>query len=98
MPSDFGESHRSIEAARFRHRERDLGHLRALKSDVPTHGIVSRIVGGLGRLRPVSSRGSAIALDGHVVTDKICRLADGSMGRVAVRESGGLLSEVCVRA
>jgi hypothetical protein len=31
------------------------------------------------------------------MTDRACRLADGSLGRVAIRETGGVLTEVCVR-
>jgi hypothetical protein len=55
-------------------------------------------VGSLERLRPVAARRSAIAYDAHELTDYICRLADGSMGRVAIRESDGEWIGVCVPA
>jgi hypothetical protein len=93
------EIHKTVEAQRFRHRERDHSHLRALKGDDRLAGIVSRIMGGLGRLRSADSRRwDHIARDAHTLTDKVCRLADGSLGRVAVREEDGELTEICVPA
>ena len=99
MPSDFTyEIHKAAEAERLRHRERDLSHIRVLKGDERTDGIWSRAIGGLGRLRPAILRQPEISFGAHVLTDKVCRLADGSLGRVAVRESNGEVIEVCVPA
>ena len=93
------EVHKAGEAKRLRHRERDHGHLRALKGDDRPGSIRSRIVDGLERLRSADShRGGHISYDGHGLTDKVCRLADGSLGRVAVREADGELVEICVPA
>ncbi len=93
------EVHKTVEAQRFRHRERDHSHLRALKDDDRPGGIVSRIMGGLERLWSADSRRrGSIAYDAHVLTDKVCRLADGSLGRIAVREADGELVEICVPA
>jgi hypothetical protein len=99
MPSDFTyEIHKTAQAERFRHRERDLSHRSALKAAQPRQGMVSRIVSGLDRLRPMAARRAAIADDAHELTDYICRLADGSMGRVAIHESDGEWIGVCVPA
>ncbi len=98
MPSYFTyETHQAIDAERSRHRERDFSHIRALKGDERAEGIVSRMVGSLGRLRAAAPRGSATVLEARESADKACRLPDGSMGRwVAVRESGDSLTEVCI--
>jgi hypothetical protein len=99
MPSDYTyDIHKTVEAAQFRHRERDFGHLRALKRDEPTDGIVHRIMGGLLRRRTAALHPPISARDGYVLTDKVCRLADGATGRIAVRESQGTVTEVCVVA
>lgn len=93
------EIHRTVEAQRFRHRERDLSHLRALKSYGQSGGIVSRIVGVLARLQPAdSSRRREISYQAQRPTDRVCHLADGSMGRIAILEADGELIEVCVPA
>ena len=76
----------------------DLSHLRALKGDERTDGIWSRALGSLGRLRPAVLGQPKLSYGAHVLTDKACRLADGSLGRVAVRESDGEVMEVCVPA
>ena len=92
------EIHKDIEGQRFRHRERELGHLRALKSDERSEGLLSRITGSLERLKSTDSRRRRqIAYGAQRLTDRACRLADGSLGRVAIRETGGVLTEVCVR-
>jgi len=98
MRYDTYEIHKDIEGQRFRHRERELGHLRALKGDEPSEGILSRITRSLEHLRPTDSRRRRqIAYGAQLMTDRACRLADGSLGRVAIRETGGVLTEVCVR-
>ena len=99
MPSDVTyEIHPAAEKERLRRRERDLSHIRALKGDERTDGIWSRAIGGLGRLRPAVLGQPKLSYGAHVLTDKVCRLADGSLGRVAVRESDGEVIEVCVPA
>jgi len=93
------EVHKTFEAQRLRHGERDRGHLRALRSDGRPQSVVSRIVGGLERLRSVGeSRRGYINYETQVLTDKVCRLADGSLGRVAIREADGKMVEFCVPA
>ncbi len=93
------EVHKTLEARRLRHGERDQSHLRALRGDDRPDGVVSRIVGGLERLRSVGgSRRGYINYNTQVLTDKVCRLADGSMGRVAIREADGKMVEFCVPA
>jgi len=89
--------HKEIERQRFRHRERDLSHLRALKSDDRSGGIVSRIMGSLKRLKPADSRRRRqIAYEAQLLTDRACRMADGTLGRIAIRDTGGVRTEVCV--
>lgn len=90
---DF-ETHKVIQAQQYRHHERDIGHRLALKEDAPADGFLSRFVDGLMGLR----RMRPIALDGPVLTDKLCRLADGTMGRIALRKSDEGWVEVCVEA
>jgi hypothetical protein len=92
------EMSRIVDGDRSRHQERDLAVRRALKDARRRDGMVSRIIGRLGRLRPVAPRRPAIVHDVHVLTDKVCRLADGSAGRVAIRESNGEWVEICVPA
>jgi len=90
--------HKDIERQRFRHREREHSHLRALKSDARSGGIVSRILGSLeGLKRTDSRRRRQIAYEAQLLTDRACRLADGTLGRVAIRDTGGVRTEVCVR-
>ena len=87
--------HKSVEEPRVRHRERHFGHLRALKGGGRGNGLLSRVVRSVSWLR---SRPRQISDDGQVLTDKVCRLADGSRGRVAIRQSQGEWVEVCVPA
>lgn len=91
------EIHKDVEGQRFRHREREHSHLRALKGVERPSGILSRIVGGLERLRSADWRGRHyVAYEAHLLTDRICRLADGSVGRIAIQEAEGEVIEVCV--
>lgn len=92
------ETHRIVEGQRFRHREREHSHLRDLKSDERSASILSRVMGSLERLRAADSRGRrAVAYEAHVLTDRVCRMADGSVGRIAIRETDGEPVEVCIR-
>jgi hypothetical protein len=90
---DF-ETHKVIQAQQFRHHERDIGHRLAVKDDASTDGFLRRFADGLKGLR----RMGPIVLDGPVLTDKVCRLADGTMGRIALRRTDGRWVEVCVDA
>ena len=99
MRFDTYEVHKTVQAQRFRHRERDHSHRRALKGAERTDGFISRIASGLERAGVAALRRRGyIAYDAHVLTDKVCRLADGSVGRIAIRESDGAVIEVCVPA
>jgi hypothetical protein len=86
-----------VDSDRFRQQEREHGIRRALQGDAPSEGMMSRIAGGLGHIRLMASGRPAIQ-GVHVLTDKVCRLADGSTGRIAIRESNGEFIEVCVPA
>ncbi len=88
---------RAIQAVESRHRERDLSHARALKGVERGDGILSRAVAWLSSLRPVTTERATPAVGEHELTDYVCRLDDGSMGRVAIRESKGEWIAVCVR-
>ena len=82
-----------VDYHRSSHEERDLAIRRALKGDRAGTSLLSRLA---GRLRPVGSPAPAIIHEMHVLTDKVCHLADGSAGRIVVREADGELIEVCV--
>ncbi len=88
---------KAIEAAESRHRERHFSHIRALKSRERGVGILSKIPGLLASLRPAFTKRATLAAQEHELTDYICRLDDGSMGRVAIRETHGDWIGVCVR-
>ena len=93
------EIHKSVEGQRFRHREREHGHLRDLKRDERSASIVSRVMGGLLRLRSAEARGRrTVAYEAQVLTERVCRMADGSTGRIAIREADGQSIEVCIPA
>jgi hypothetical protein len=83
----------AIDAERFRGQERHFSHVRALKMDMPRVGFASRLAGRLASFaavfRPTDPMREKAA--------KVCRLADGSMGRVAMRKAGWKWIEVCVR-
>ena len=97
LPPRYDEQ-RAIGSVESRHRERHLSHARALKGRERVDGIISSIVGRLTTLRPAFTRPAALAADEHGLTDYVCRLDDGSMGRVVIRESEGEWIAVCVRA
>lgn len=92
------DDQKAIESAKSRHRERHLSHVRALRSHERMDGIVSKAVGRLASLRPAFTKRTALAAEEHELTDYVCRLDNGSMGRVAIRESDGEWLAVCVRA
>ena len=92
------DDQKAIGSAESRHRERHLNHARALRSHQRVDGIVSRVVGRLASLRPAFAKRDALAAREHELTDYVCRLDDGSMGRVAIRESDGQWIGVCVKA
>ncbi|OGN83586.1 MAG: hypothetical protein A2X23_03195 [Chloroflexi bacterium GWC2_73_18] len=97
------EFYKILESADVRVRERHIGHIRALKEREYAledgerhHGIVSRITARLLSRRPVVAGPPAIRYDAHELTDYVCRLVDGTMGRVAIRQSDGGWVAVCV--
>ncbi len=99
MRSDYTyEVHKVVGDAAFRSRERDLGHRRALKGALPAQGLTTRMVASVGRLRRAALRRPLVIEEALVLTDRICHLADGSLGRIAVRRSDDGLLEVCVPA
>jgi hypothetical protein len=88
--------HKVVRESEARQLERRHEHARALKES-PTRqvrrwpGIRESIVSLLLRWRPGSPRPAALrdpatglGIDDHDLTDYVCRLADGSMGRVAI--------------
>ena len=91
------EDQRAIETAEYRHRERHFSHVRGLRSQERSDGILSMLVGRVVALRSAFTQRAALAADEHELTDYVCRLGDGSMGRVAIRESDGEWIAVCVR-
>ena len=92
------DDQKAIESTESRHRERHLSHARALRDRDPLDGIVSMIARRLASLRSVLARRGALVYDEHELTDYVCRLEDGSMGRVAIHESDGEWIGVCVKA
>jgi hypothetical protein len=97
LPPRYDEQ-KAIENVESRHRERHLRHALALKGRERDDGIISRVVGLLVSLRPAFARRAVPTTDEHGLTDYVCRLDDGSMGRVVMRESEGEWIAVCVRA
>jgi hypothetical protein len=96
MRSDYTyEVHRIVEDAQFRHRSRDLEHRRAIREAAPKDGFLSRMASGVRRLRAATP--PAISIEEALeLTDRVCQLADGANGRIAVRKSGAELIEVCI--
>jgi hypothetical protein len=92
------EAHQHIEARSERNRERDLGHIRALTAVARTDGIVHRVARQLDRVRPGALPQTVLTYDLHELKGAVCRLADGAMGRVTVRESDGVWVAICVPA
>ena len=84
-----------MDRQRSRQQERDLALHRALKGDRVNQSIMSRLA---GRLRPVVAQGPVIVHEMQVLTDRVCRTADGSAGRIVIREANGEQVEVCVPA
>lgn len=91
------DDQKAIAKVESRHHERHFSHVRALKSRDRVDGIVSKVIGRLESLRSVLTTRAALAAEEHEMTDYVCRLEDGSMGRVAIRESDGDWIAVCVR-
>ena len=82
----------AIDAERLRTQERHFSHIRVLKSETPRVSLVGQLAGWLASLgaafrRPGPMRQRAAG---------ICRLADGSTGRVVMRRVGNKWIEVCV--
>jgi hypothetical protein len=96
----FGVPYQSSEIIDFQGQQRDrvLEQRRALRGEEPREGRLSRFLGGLARMRHLAPQRPTIVYDTLVLTGKICRLADGSMGQVAIHESDGEWVEVCVPA
>ena len=92
------DDQKAIESVETRHRERHFSHARALRGHERADGIMSRVVARLVSLSPAFTKRAALAAEEHELTDYVCRLDDGSMGRVAIRESDGEWIGVCVRA
>jgi hypothetical protein len=70
--------------------------MRVLNDAGPRPGTVSRIVRRLPSLRSLIGRPLPSASDAHELTEYACVFADGTMGRVAIRQSGGEWIAVCV--
>ena len=83
----------AIDAERSRGQERHFSHVRALKMDMPRVGFASRLAGRLASIAAVFRPSDPM----REQAAQVCRLADGSMGRVAMRRAGGKWIEVCVR-
>lgn len=96
LPPRYDEQ-RAIGSVESRHRERHLSHVRVLRSHERVDGTSNRVVRWLTSLRPAITRRAVLAADEHGLTDYACRLDDGTMGRVAVRESEGEWIAFCVR-
>ena len=101
MPYPMGEV---IDTQRRQH-ERALSERRALESEEPRgvrfgrfRGGFRRLDGGFARLRRLAPERPAVTYGTRVLTGKACRLADGSVGQVAIHESDGEWVEVCVPA
>ena len=61
--------------------------------------INDRITSLLGRRRPQIALPLSLSAEGHELTQAVCRLGDGSMGRIAiVRQSTEEWAAVCVKA
>jgi len=95
--------HQLLESNQIRVRERDLGHKRALKggelgleAGEPRRSLIGRIMAHTPR-RAIGSAKPAIAISGHELTAAVCRLADGTAGRIAViRLADEAWETVCV--
>lgn len=96
LPPRYDEQ-RAIASVESRHRERHLSHARALRSQARGDGFADKVARLLSSLAPTLPRGAERVAQDHDLTDYACRLDDGSMGRVAIRESGGEWVAVCVR-
>lgn len=95
LPPRYDEQ-RAIGSVASRHRERHLSHVRALRSQERGDGLADKLGRVLSSLRPTLAK-RALPVTDHDLTDYACRLDDGSMGRVAIRESEGEWVAVCVR-
>lgn len=78
--------------------DRESAERRALHREVLREGSLGRFFDGLARLRRLASERPTVMYDSLVLTGKVCRLADGSIGQVAIHESDGEWVEVCVPA
>ncbi len=75
-----------------------LAESEAPRVGVPRESHVSWFRGSLARLRRLAPERRDAAYGTRVLTGKACRLADGSIGQVAIHEADGEWVEVCVQA
>jgi hypothetical protein len=85
------DDYQTIRAGEAHRLERRHAHARALKDfDFAKQGLQPRsslrdsMLALLQRLRPESRRPATPRIADHDLTDYVCRLEDGSMGRVAI--------------
>ena len=90
VPSQMSDIHLDQDGrALADHQAAPVGELRT--------GAVGRFRGGLARLRRLAPQRPDAIYGTRVLTGKACRLADGSIGQVALHESDGEWVEVCVQ-
>lgn len=95
--------HQLLESNQIRVRARDFGHIRAVEDSKrglgaggPHGSLIGRIMAHAPR-RAIGSAEPAIAISGHELTAAVCRLADGTAGRIAViRLADEAWETVCV--
>ena len=83
-----------IDAARLHGRDLHLQHRRTLRDRGPKDGVVSRTIGWLRSQR--AGVHAPLVFEAHELTDRVCRLASGQMGLVALRESEAGWTATCV--
>ncbi len=88
------EDLRHVDAARFRHRERDLAHARALRARSPHPGLVARMMARI-RSGATARRPIALTYDLHELRGAVCRMGDGGSGRITVRQADGVWMAIC---
>jgi hypothetical protein len=91
------EDLKHVDAARSRHRDRHLAHLRALRMDPGPGGFIARLI---ARVQSGASfrRPAVLTYDLRELRGAVCRTADGATGRIAVRRTDGVWMAVCERA
>jgi hypothetical protein len=91
VPSQMSDNHPDQD-------DRALADQQVAPVGKPRAGDVGRFRGGMARLRRLVPERPDAIYGTRVLTGKACRLADGSMGQVAIHESDGEWVEVCVQA